>query len=95
MATGRKPNEDWDENPSSGAVAVKYPHIQVDISHLDVVDYHQQFGNMVVEALNRAGVDRNFVINYARLSLSLSIRSLGQYTETLVVVIDKSGIRRY
>lgn len=66
----------------------KYPHITIDISNLSEVSKHRQLGLMVVDALNNAGVDRNVVIDYSRLSMSLSIRSLREYTEKLVYVVE-------
>jgi hypothetical protein len=65
-----------------------YPHITINISDLDVIDLHRQLGLRVVDAMNRAGVDRNVVIDYSRLSMSLSSRSLREYTEKLVYVIE-------
>ena len=66
----------------------KYPHITIDISKLSEIGKHRQLGFMVVDALNRAGVDRDVVIDYSRLSMSLSIGSLREYTETLVYVVE-------
>ena len=66
----------------------KYPHIKIDISKLDEIDLHRQLGLMVVDALNHAGVDRNEVIDYSRLSMSLSMRSLREYTAKLVYLIE-------
>lgn len=68
-----------------------YPHITINISDLDVIDLHRQLGLRVVDAMNRAGVDRNVVIDYSRLSMSLSSRSLREYTEKLVYVIEQQA----
>jgi hypothetical protein len=66
----------------------RYPHITIDISKLSEVAKNRQLGLMVVDALNQAGVDRNVVIDYSRLSMSLSVSSLREYTEKLVYVVE-------
>jgi hypothetical protein len=66
----------------------RYPHITIDISKLSEVAKHRQLGIMVVDALKKAGIDRSVISNYSDLSMSLSIRSLREYTEKLVYVVE-------
>lgn len=66
----------------------RYPHIKIDISDFDEIDLRRQLGLRVVDALNQAGVDRNEVLDYSRFVGAVSYRSLREYTEQLVYLID-------